>query len=175
MNLPIPPADYWQNVPWFAYLLFVLILSALVSPFMIQLVRGRTAGYASREQAFAASQDRFELARSSLEASLVRERDAARAELERLELIWDAARGALERERDTILAAARDMEDEAHFFRDELFFLVKRFNALFAMFDQLAAGTMIVDRAQAIAKEIDPPPTPRAVATLRDFIKRKAA
>ncbi len=181
MNLPVPPPAYWNNVPWWAYLSVLLIITVLASPFALQVLRGRTGSYQTREQAFSEDKRLLEIKREAFLVSLQTAEAAAQASLERERegrqrdrAQCDADRELLEADRDEGWDRGRGMEDVAHTMRHSLVALTSRFNALRDLARKLVRGEVVSERMQATLDQMEPAAEPEPVPMLRHVAKKSA-
>ena len=172
--LPAPPPAYWSEIPWWAFVGLLLVVAIMTSPFAIQVVRGRGAAYASREQAFAQSRDGLEVQRREFLAALQTSEQNARGDLVRERSERAAERRWIEADRDEGWNLGRGMEDQAHWYRNEAMRVITRYNGLLAMFRDFVAGRLARERAEAILAEIVPMIEPPQVPMLRQVEPRTA-
>ena len=170
--IPSPPVAYWEQIPWWAFLLCLVIVGVLASPFTVQVLRGRAGRLATREKAFTDAQDRLEKARTAHETTLFDDAASCRAQLARERAEWERERAALLLDRDDGWSAGRGMEDVARWHRHENIRRISSLMALRTMFADLAEGRMSPERAKAILPELSMPPTPPAVPLLRDVARK---
>ena len=169
MNLPfVPPPAYWNQVPWWAFLMLVAVLAILASPFALQVLRGRASSYATREQSFALQQDRLEASRTKHLAAIEADRDLARAELRREQAAWDSERDALELKSEAGWDTGRAMEEIAHWHRHEAVALTMRFNGLLKLLPRFAKGELGMERLAALLDQVGPAEVPPRVPPLRE-------
>ena len=171
MNLPVPPDAYWANVPWWAWIAF-MVLGFVVLPFAIQFMRGKTSNYKTREEAALAGQAALDKQRDAFVHAVQSDRDAARSDLsrERAERHTEIAQlredyRALDENRIEGWNRARGMEVVAHMLWHDLNGAVGRANALILLIQRVIAGKLSSGAATEMLVEyppLDPPgPVPR--------------
>ena len=123
------PSAFWTTVPWWAIVAVLLVVSALSTPFAVQLARGRTSSYSTREHALSDRADVLEKVRQQALADARAAETTARADLTRERAEWAKRIKELEDNRDLGWDLGRGMEDIAHNVRHEHRGLVQRFNS----------------------------------------------
>ena len=169
----MPPPAYWEAVPWWAYLGFLVVIAALASPFAIQVLRGRGESYVSREQAFARRQEAVEKSRTEFLAQL---QDSTRE-------AWETTRreradhsrevDALREDLETGWDLGRGMEDRAHAYRHDLISISMRFNALLDLILDFLAKEVSPEQFAARVKQIKRAENPPNVPKLREVERKK--
>ena len=148
--LPIPPAAYWDNVPWWAYLLLIFVIAGFM-PFMIKVIMGGQNFYQKREERALLNQQSLDTHREAFVLSLQADREFARNESRRER---DLRLGA-ENELENMSKLARRWEDKSHELRHDIISVMTRFNALFEIVHKIIEGTMGIDRAKLLIAEVD--------------------
>ena len=131
--LPQPPDAYWASIPWWAYLVFLLlslVIIIIIGPWMIQRARNRPSAMLSREHALQSDQRGFETARMQHMADLKESERQARADLAKERTEQGAARRALIDDFQRAVDRGQSMESRARWYRHELVSAIQSFNTL---------------------------------------------